>query len=84
MTEADRIIEEVRRSRCRMSEQCGHDVARLVRLLSDFNHRYDAQVKKYQESKRAATGRVAGKTGMKTRRSAAKRGRATSSGKRSS
>jgi len=48
VTEADRVIEEVRRSRRRMSEECGHNPARLVQLLQDFNRRYAAQVRKYR------------------------------------
>ena len=54
MTETDRIIEEVRRSRRRMSEQCGHDLTRFLQLLQDFNKRYARQVQKYRESRRAA------------------------------
>jgi len=50
MTDTDLVIEEVRRSRCRMSEQCGHDVTRYLQFLQDFNSRYAAQVRKYRES----------------------------------
>ncbi len=46
---ADQVIEEVRRSRRQMSEQCGHDPARLVELLQDANKRYAAQVRKYEK-----------------------------------
>ena len=53
MTESDRVIEEIRRSRCRMSEECGHDVHRLVQLLETYNHRYAEQVRKYREIRRA-------------------------------
>ena len=54
MTETDQVIDEVRRSRRRMSEECGHDPARLVRLLQDFNRRYAAQVRTYRRLRRAA------------------------------
>ena len=53
MTEADRVIDEIRRSRCRMSEECGHDVMRLVEMLQEYNQRYAAQVRRYKELRRA-------------------------------
>ncbi len=52
MTKTDQIIEEVRRARRRMSEECGHDPKRLVQLLQDYNRRYAAQVRKYRRSHR--------------------------------
>ncbi len=62
MTNTDQVIEEVRRSRCRMSEQCGHDVTRLIELLQASNHRYAAQVREYRErhGERIATDGVRG------------------------
>jgi len=54
MTGRELAIEEVRRSRRRMSEECGHDPKRLVQLLQDFNRRYAAQVEKYRRLRRAA------------------------------
>ena len=48
MTNSDQAIEEVRRSRCRMSDQCGHDVTRLIELLHASNQRYAAQVREYR------------------------------------
>jgi hypothetical protein len=53
MTETDRIIEEIRRSRCEMSAECGHDIDRLVEMLQDANRRYAEQVRRYQELRRA-------------------------------
>jgi len=53
MTDADRAIEEVRRSRCAMSQQCGHDMARLVEYLRTFDHRYAEQVQRYHDLRRA-------------------------------
>ena len=52
MTEADRIIEEIRRSRCQLSKECGHDVARVIARLQDANRRYAEQVRKYEELRR--------------------------------
>lgn len=49
MTEMDEIIEEIRRSRNRMSEECGHDLHRYLKQLKAFNKRYAAQVKKYRK-----------------------------------
>ncbi|MFC1806256.1 hypothetical protein ACFL09_04660 [Planctomycetota bacterium] len=54
MTEADRIIEEIRRSRCQLSEECGHDVARVIERLQDANRRYAEQVRRYEELRRTA------------------------------
>ena len=53
MTEADRIIEEIRRSRCQLSEECGHDVALVIERLQDANRRYSEQVRRYEELRRA-------------------------------
>lgn len=53
MTETDRVIEEIRRSRCQLSEECGHDVARVIARLQDANRRYAEQVRKYRELRRA-------------------------------
>ena len=49
MTEVDRVIEEIRRARCQMSEECGHDVSRVIGRLQDANKRYAAQVRKYEK-----------------------------------
>jgi hypothetical protein len=53
MTETDRVIDEIRRSRCRMSAECGHDIERLVEMLQEYNGRYAEQVRRYQELRRA-------------------------------
>ena len=53
MTETDRIIDEIRRSRCQLSEECGHDVTRVIERLQDANRRYAEQVRRYQELRRA-------------------------------
>lgn len=52
MTRTDQVIDEIRRSRRRMSEECGHDPKRLVQLLQGYNRRYGAQVKKYRRVRR--------------------------------
>ena len=54
MREADGTIEEVRRSRVRMSEECGHDVGRYLHMLQDANRRYAEQVRRYEELRRGA------------------------------
>ena len=51
MTEADRIIDEIRRSRCRMSEECGHDLRQYIERLKKFNSRYAVQVDRYRDSR---------------------------------
>ena len=53
MRGADEIIEEIRRSRCQLSEECGHDVTRVIERLQDANSRYAEQVRRYQELRRA-------------------------------
>ena len=52
MTETDRVIDEIRRSRCEMSAECAHDIERLVEMLQDYNERYAEQVRRYQELRR--------------------------------
>ncbi|MBM4042750.1 MAG: hypothetical protein FJ290_30040 [Planctomycetes bacterium] len=52
MSKSDETIEEVRRARRRMSEECGHDPKRFVELLQDYNRRYAAQVRNYRRSHR--------------------------------
>ncbi len=54
MTDADIAIEEVRRSRCAMSQRCGHDMARLVEYLRQFDRLYADQVQRYRELHRVA------------------------------
>lgn len=51
MTEIDHVIEETRRRRRRMSEQCGHDVRRYLEHLKGFNTRCAAQVERYRKFK---------------------------------
>lgn len=51
MSDLDQIIEEIRRSRCRMSEQCGHDLRQYLERLKTFNRRYAPQVEKYRKSR---------------------------------
>ncbi|MFH1742643.1 MAG: hypothetical protein ABIH23_26865 [bacterium] len=49
MSEVDQIIEEIRRSRCRMSEECDHDLRRYIDLLKEYNRKYSAQVERYHK-----------------------------------
>jgi hypothetical protein len=48
MTTTEAIIAEIRESRVRMSEQCGHDSASLIAYLKTFNDKYAAQVARYR------------------------------------
>jgi len=52
MTDSDKIIDEIRASRCRMSQECGHDMSRYVAYLKQFNSRYRAQVRRYERRRR--------------------------------
>ncbi len=49
MTDADQVIEEICRSRCRMSEECDHDVSRYIEHLKELNSRYADQVRRYRK-----------------------------------
>ena len=51
---SDDIIEEIRESRRRMSEQCGHDPVKLIEYLKTFNKKYAAQIKRYRKGHRVA------------------------------
>ncbi|MFP4058707.1 MAG: hypothetical protein ACLF0G_17710 [Candidatus Brocadiia bacterium] len=48
MTETDRVIEEIREGRYRLSRECGHDIRRLVELLGHYEQRYAEQVRRYE------------------------------------
>lgn len=50
MTDAERVIEEIRESRRRMSEQCGHDPGKLIEYLQTFNRKYVAQVAEFERA----------------------------------
>jgi hypothetical protein len=54
MTISEAVIDEIRESRRRMSEQCGHDPAAYVAYLKTFNDRYSAQVERYRKEHRPA------------------------------
>ncbi|HIJ73480.1 MAG TPA: hypothetical protein HPP83_05190 [Candidatus Hydrogenedentes bacterium] len=54
MTEDERIIEEIRRSRWRMSEECGHDVHRYIEHVKRFNDRYAAEVDAFRQLRGAS------------------------------
>jgi len=49
MVASESVIEEIRESRRRMSEQCGHDPARYIELLKSLNNKYPAQVERYRQ-----------------------------------
>jgi hypothetical protein len=50
MTESDKIIEEIRESRRRMSEDCQHDPAKLIAYLKRIGAKYASQVEDYKRS----------------------------------
>ena len=47
MSDSETILEEIRESRRRMSEQYGHDPAKVIEYLKTFNNKYPAQVASY-------------------------------------
>jgi len=48
MKEIDDVIEEIRAGRRRMSEECGHDIRRLIRYLQDFERRHADQIRRWE------------------------------------
>ncbi len=50
------LIDSIRESRRRMSEECNHDPGQLLEYLQSFNARYSKQVELFQN--RAADGLV--------------------------
>lgn len=55
----EQAIDEIRESRCRMSEACGHDPAKLVQYLKTFNRKYAAQVERYRRKRRKTSAQTA-------------------------
>jgi len=55
------VIEEIRESRRRMSEQSGHDPAKYIAYLKTFNIKYSAQVEKYRKELRKQIEEIADK-----------------------
>jgi hypothetical protein len=54
MNASEIVIEEIREGRRRMSEQCGHDLAKYIELLKSFNDKYSTQVARYRMEQAAA------------------------------
>ena len=48
MSEIDKIIEEIRESRRRMSAECGHDPARYIEMMKAYNEKFAEQVERYR------------------------------------
>lgn len=61
VSSSDEIIEEIRRSRCRMSEQCGHDLRLYIERLKQFNDRYARQVQAFRALSRPSLPTGAGR-----------------------
>ena len=57
------LIDSIRESRRRMSEECNHDSARYLAYLQSFNARYSKQVELFQN--RAADGLAVALTGRR-------------------
>jgi hypothetical protein len=53
MLEDRKIIGEIRESRVRMSEECGHDPARYIANLKSLNHKYSAQIAMFREQRKS-------------------------------
>lgn len=49
MNNSEAIIEEIRESWRRMSENCGHDPTTYVEYLKMLNDKYAVQVEKYRK-----------------------------------
>ena len=44
----DKIIEGIRESRRRMSNECAHDPARYIEYLRTFDRKYTTQIERYR------------------------------------
>lgn len=49
MITSESVIEEIRQSRRRMSEQCGHNPAKYIDLLKTFNDKYATQIERFRQ-----------------------------------
>jgi len=52
MTTAEEVIEEIRESRRRISEECGHDLATYIAHLKRLTRKYSRQVQMYHKQQR--------------------------------
>ena len=50
MKTVEAVIKEIRESRIRMSRECGHDPAKLIAHLQQFNRKYASQVREYRKA----------------------------------
>ena len=48
------LIDSIRESRRRMSEECNHDPARYLAYLQSFNVRYSKQIESFQKLRDSA------------------------------
>lgn len=46
---SDEVIEEIRESRCELSRRFGHDPAKVIAYLKTVEHKYAAQIERYQK-----------------------------------
>lgn len=58
MITSEAIIEEIRESRRRMSEKCGHDPTIYVEYLKTLNDKYAAQVNRYRKEYRSSLAEI--------------------------
>ncbi len=49
MKTTDKIIEEIRESRCRISEKFGNDPEKCIDYLKTFNQKYSKQIQRYKQ-----------------------------------
>ena len=55
---AQKIMDEVREGRVRMSRECGHDASKLIAQLREYDRKYAAQVDQYKKTHPARDGVV--------------------------
>ncbi len=54
MNATETVIAEIRESRRRMSEQCGHDPAKYIEYLKTLSDKYAVQVARYRKEQPTA------------------------------
>ena len=51
MRAEETVIEEIRETRCRIPQECGHYPERYVQYLKQFSRKFPAQVEKYEAAR---------------------------------
>lgn len=61
MVTESKVIEQIRESRIRMSEECNHSPEKYVDMLKKMNRKYFTQVKRFQERQKGVITNISSK-----------------------